>query len=566
LIFQSTIAVVLLKLAPMTIQVVAPQPNQQIEIGTLIEFKGAATSEVARIRVTSPFAGAEYLLGQAPVENGKWVFPYTFNTAGQRTILFSGVDAASNSVANASLTINLVPRGTQPVGQIVVTEPVNQSVHEINNPIAFRGTATGDIANIRVRVVVAGTELVLGTTTVTDENWAFSYLFNTSGTRQLFIDGLDRSGRLVKTAQVTVTIKSSLGIVAPTNNQALPIDVPVELRGTAATDITSIRIVSPVGNVEYLLGATRVVNGEWQYSYTFNSEGDRQVIVYGLNTASNEIANAAIKIRLIPSGDDPTGRIVITSPADQSIQNLNAAITFQGTASGDVANVRARSPVAGVDLPLTEASITNGRWAFNYTFNSGGDRRIVVDGLDRSGRRLSSAVISLVLNSPINPNEPFGNGVIGIQNTTQTFRARVIEIANQLQTQPIFLMAVMSFETGGTFSPSIRNSQSGATGLIQFISSTAIALGTTTQALARMTAIQQLDFVEKYFRPYRGRLNTLEDAYMAVLYPIAIGRGRSYVLFRTPSIEYQQNRGLDSNQDGAITVAEAADLVRRRIL
>ena len=38
-------------------------------------------------------------------------------------------------------------------------------------------------------------------------------------------------------------------------------------------------------------------------------------------------------------------------------------------------------------------------------------------------------------------------------------------------------MAVMSFETGGTFDPGIRNAAgSGATGLIQFMPSTAAGL------------------------------------------------------------------------------------------
>jgi hypothetical protein len=58
-------------------------------------------------------------------------------------------------------------------------------------------------------------------------------------------------------------------------------------------------------------------------------------------------------------------------------------------------------------------------------------------------------------------------------------------------------MAAMAFETGETFSPSIKNKASGATGLIQFMRSTAKGSGTTTAALAEMTAVDQLDFVEK---------------------------------------------------------------------
>ena len=76
----------------------------------------------------------------------------------------------------------------------------------------------------------------------------------------------------------------------------------------------------------------------------------------------------------------------------------------------------------------------------------------------------------------------------------QDFRAKVRSVAAQLKINPDWLMAIMAFETGGTFSPSVQNAAgSSATGLIQFTSATAVGLGTTTAALARMTAVEQLD-------------------------------------------------------------------------
>src|SRR5690606_871732 len=56
------------------------------------------------------------------------------------------------------------------------------------------------------------------------------------------------------------------------------------------------------------------------------------------------------------------------------------------------------------------------------------------------------------------------------------------------------LMTAMAFETGETFSPSVMNAAgSGAVGLIQFMPSTARALGTTSQKLAAMGDLEQLD-------------------------------------------------------------------------
>jgi Ca2+-binding RTX toxin-like protein len=146
---------------------------------------------------------------------------------------------------------------------------------------------------------------------------------------------------------------------------------------------------------------------------------------------------------------------------------------------------------------------------------------------------------------------------------SQDFLNKVAGIGQRLNLVPEYLIAVMGFETGGTYSPSIRNAAgSGATGLIQFMPSTAKSLGTTTDALAKMTAIQQLDYVEKYFKPYANRLISLEDTYMAVLYPAAIGKGASHNLFTKGTTAYSQNSGLDLNKDGFVKVGEATAKVQ----
>ena len=155
--------------------------------------------------------------------------------------------------------------------------------------------------------------------------------------------------------------------------------------------------------------------------------------------------------------------------------------------------------------------------------------------------------------------------VPGIENTSAAFRKKVLKIADRLLIEPNFLMAIMSFETGATFDPKIKNKQSGATGLIQFMPSTAKSLGTSIEELEKMTAVEQPDYVEKYFAPRKGKLLTIEDAYMAVLYPKGIGKGKDFVLFEKGSVQYKQNSGLDVNGDGKITVGEACRKVSERL-
>lgn len=151
------------------------------------------------------------------------------------------------------------------------------------------------------------------------------------------------------------------------------------------------------------------------------------------------------------------------------------------------------------------------------------------------------------------------------KRVSRGFRELVIDIAIELETQADWLMTCIAFETGKSFKPDIKNmAGSGATGLIQFMPSTAKALGTSVDALSAMTAEQQLEYVRKYFAPYKGRLDTLEDVYMAILWPKAVGKPEDYILFDRGNMPttYRQNAGLDLNRDGVVTKWEATAKVR----
>lgn len=143
------------------------------------------------------------------------------------------------------------------------------------------------------------------------------------------------------------------------------------------------------------------------------------------------------------------------------------------------------------------------------------------------------------------------------------FRAKVVQIAANLGCSPDDLMGCMAWESGRSFRPDVQNmAGSGAVGLIQFMPITAGGLGTSCAALARMTPEQQLDWVARYFVPFRGRLKTFSDLYMAILWPAAVGHDDSFVLFEKDDLNhparYRQNAGLDLNHDGVVTKGEAA--------
>lgn len=148
---------------------------------------------------------------------------------------------------------------------------------------------------------------------------------------------------------------------------------------------------------------------------------------------------------------------------------------------------------------------------------------------------------------------------------SQTFRDRAAWVADALEVKVEWLMAVMAFESAETFTASVQNPISRATGLIQFMPRTAAGMDTSVEELSQMTAEDQLNYVYRYLLPYKGRMKTMSDLYMAVLWPAAVGKPYDFVLFAsaTHPAAYAQNRGLDVDQDGRITKTEATAYVQR---
>lgn len=153
---------------------------------------------------------------------------------------------------------------------------------------------------------------------------------------------------------------------------------------------------------------------------------------------------------------------------------------------------------------------------------------------------------------------------------SKEFKRKVVEYAKKLGVDPSYLMACMAFESGRTFSPKVKNAAgSGAVGLIQFMPKTAKELGVTVKDLEGMTAERQLDYVYAYLSRYQGDMKTLDDVYMAILYPRVVGEDPGYRLFlknastKAGRTRYSQNRGLDLNNDGAVTIREATTKVRQ---
>lgn len=114
----------------------------------------------------------------------------------------------------------------------------------------------------------------------------------------------------------------------------------------------------------------------------------------------------------------------------------------------------------------------------------------------------------------------------------QAFAASIESLGNDLGVDPMYLANTMYAES--RLNTSIENEAgSGAMGLIQFMPETAKNLGTTTDELSRMTPVEQMEYVRKYFSADNlgaGRLRDLRNdpsqhnVNMAVFLPSMIGK------------------------------------------
>lgn len=148
------------------------------------------------------------------------------------------------------------------------------------------------------------------------------------------------------------------------------------------------------------------------------------------------------------------------------------------------------------------------------------------------------------------------------------FIAKVKAISKQLGIDPNWLMLCMNIETAGTFDPKIENKMSHATGLIQFMPSTARGLRTSIEELRTMTNVQQLDFVLKFLAPHTNKMKSYVDVYLSIFYPVAVGKPDAYQLGLTPDMRAKialQNPAYDQNKDHIVTKGEVKAAIAKFI-
>ena len=150
------------------------------------------------------------------------------------------------------------------------------------------------------------------------------------------------------------------------------------------------------------------------------------------------------------------------------------------------------------------------------------------------------------------------------------FCAKVEQVAKSINCDPNDLLGMMYSESG--IDPNIQAGGPGsACGLIGFLPSTAEGLGTTADALASMSGVEQLDYVEKFYQNNKSAYLSSDaklsagDLYTLCFLPAFVGReslcsaGDS-----STAIYYNANSGLDVDGNGDISKTDLTKRVQNK--
>ena len=158
------------------------------------------------------------------------------------------------------------------------------------------------------------------------------------------------------------------------------------------------------------------------------------------------------------------------------------------------------------------------------------------------------------------------------KNLDSAFLDRVKEIASKVKCDYRDLLGVMNSESG--LNPTARNKDSGAIGLIQFTDiaikdlNNVYGLNLTKEKIAKMSAMEQLDLVEKYLlRSKSFKFNSSQQLDSADLYAIVYRpafAGKDVIATRNDGLTYSQNKGLDMDKDGVISRQDLAQVVQNK--
>ena len=179
-----------------------------------------------------------------------------------------------------------------------------------------------------------------------------------------------------------------------------------------------------------------------------------------------------------------------------------------------------RDGVDGILGPLTAAALKKFQVSNKLPASSRADDA-TIDALNSAlsvgGITIVKSTTADVAKNAVRGAGPSAEDLAAIQSPE--FNDKLNKIGQKLGVDPKDLLRIMKFETAGTMSPGKTNNKSQAVGLIQFMPDTARGLGTSSEELAQMSAVEQLDYVYRFYAPKVKPGMDVGDLYMLTFMP-----------------------------------------------
>lgn len=176
-----------------------------------------------------------------------------------------------------------------------------------------------------------------------------------------------------------------------------------------------------------------------------------------------------------------------------------ALLAIKACTSQDLGNLGPKKDgVDGIRGPLTTGAVRKFQQSANIQGDGTPDQK-TIDAIN-SVLKSTGATFRKSTENDVSPAGRGGNTKVDLSTIQDPdFKTKVDKVAKALGVDSSALMKIIQFETAGTFSPTSHDPWNVSIGLIGFTKNTAIALGTTKEQLAQMTAVEQLDYVYKFY-------------------------------------------------------------------
>lgn len=327
---------------------------------------------------------------------------------------------------------------------------------------------------------------------------------------------------------------------------ASPVEAVTQVPGSGDGGIGFAGVGSDIGNRLAQTGVEGLGANWGEKIAGYCSKFVRQVTEKALNVSDGALSGKLFGATAIESGNLWKKRGLTLTPDQVKASGGYQAgdVLFQMSGSGGAGH----TGIVSADGKYVIENSTRGKGGKQYTpiekfgrvdqvgrlsLDTDGDLR--GDGLPAQGMRTTST-------APRRGGRP--------ATLTADKAASLQKHARALGVNPNDLAAVISFETGGTFSPNARNPKSSGTGLIQFMDAAdgkrdGKYWGMTRDEFGGLSFDKQMGFVTQYMRQRgigKNGKNSLADLYQAVA-----GSG-----YKRGSQAYELNRVWDSNGNGVI--------------